>query len=113
MRARRLLVAVATSALLCAIAVGAAAMSPRLQKQGSLYRIEKCGVAYGFDAAWRVETLWVRAESGRWEKVKDAADPRLGTMRQLFLSWTGKGSLKEVPVEGRIEMRSLKSLGYL
>jgi len=103
----------AVAALLAAFAVAGAAMVPRVQKQGSLYRIERGDTAYGFDAAWRVEILWARDTTGRWEKVKSPAEGRLEPLRRSLLSSMGKNALWEIPAEGKAEIQSLKSLGYL
>jgi hypothetical protein len=109
----RILAAVATSVVLAALAVGAAAMSPRLIKKGALYRVERGNVAYSFDAAWRVETFWVRNANGRWEKAKEASDPRMASVKALLLTMVGKPSVKEIPVEAAREVEQLKALGYL
>lgn len=113
MTRHRLMGALGLAVLLTALAVAGASMVPRVQKQGSLYRIERGDMAYGFDAAWRVEILWARDTTGRWEKVKSPAEGRLEPLRRSLLSSMGKNALWEIPAEGKAEIQSLKSLGYL
>jgi hypothetical protein len=108
--------------LLSFVLVGAAATAlaargvlnpaPRLVKDGPVYQYEVGNEAYHFDALWRVETLWRNGPEG-WTRVASPDHEHLASLRMRFLVEAKAGSLQDIPVEGRENLRALKTLGYL
>lgn len=92
---------------------GAAAVAPRVLKQGPVYRLDRGTVAYDFDSAWRTETLWEKDSTGVWHRVPGPETARLEPFRRLLLHRIGRDSLDQVPREGEAELQSLRALGYL
>jgi hypothetical protein len=114
MTTRRLAFALAIScALGTASAFAGVSVAPPLERTGTLLRIERGASAYGFDTAWRVEFLWRRDGSGAWHRVVAPEESALAPLRGLFLLRVKRPSLGEIPAEGKSDLQSLKSLGYL
>jgi hypothetical protein len=104
----------AAVALAVAAAVaGAATADPRIEKVGSLYRVEWGVVAYGFDTAWRAESLWERAADGTYSRVTNPDPAKLAACRKILLHRIGVPTLGQIAAEGESELQSLRSLGYI
>lgn len=91
---------------------GAFTPAPRLVKDGPVYQYEVGSEAYHFDALWRVETLWRKGPDG-WTRVASPDHDHLAALRARFLVLAKASALKDIPVEGRENLRALKTLGYL
>jgi len=112
---RTTLPALFTAAVLAVAAgvSGAATADPRVEKVGSLYRVEWGGVAYGFDTAWRAESLWQRAADGTYTRVANPDPAKLASCRKILLYRIGVPTLGQIAAEGESELQSLRSLGYI
>jgi hypothetical protein len=102
-------IALAASAM---AARGSFTPTPRLVKDGPVYQYEVGNEAYHFDALWRVETLWRKGPDG-WTRVACPDHDHMAALRAGFLSRANLATLQDVPVEGRENLRALKTLGYL
>lgn len=111
---RRALVAVSLTLVLAAgAAIAGTTTSARLDKQGSVYSLERGRTVYRFDAAWRSETVWTKDASGTWQRVDHPAPARVAELRGVFLARLRCESIGSVPIEGKTEMKAVASLGYL
>ena len=104
---------VAASLAFGSAVAGAASADPRIEKVGSLYRVEWGAVAYGFDTAWRAETLWQRAADGTYSRVANPDPAKLASCRKILLHRIGVPTLGQIAAEGESELQSLRSLGYI
>jgi hypothetical protein len=93
-------------------ASGGFTRAPRLVKEGPVYQLEVGDEAYHFDALWRIETLWRNGPDG-WTRVASPDHDHLSALRAAFLSQAKAATLQDIPVEGRENLRALKTLGYL
>ena len=109
-------------ALLAAVVGGAAATAygfgvarnnhGHLHKEGPVYQFEVGAEAYHFDALWRVESLWRKGPDG-WSRVEKPDAAHMESLRARFLARAERGSLQDIPAEGRENVEALKTLGYL
>ena len=84
----------------------------RLHKEGPVYQYEVGAEAYHFDALWRVESLWRKGPDG-WARVEKPDPAHMDRLRARFLARADRGSLQDIPAEGRESVEALKTLGYL
>jgi hypothetical protein len=113
---RTWLFATAALAVVVAVAVATAlaAPSPRFDRSGAVYRLERGDEAYVFDAAWRVESVWVRVSSGTgWARLADPDPDQVASLRRALLLRIGRTTLADIPAEGADEMRAMRALGYI
>jgi hypothetical protein len=89
------------------------ARRPFLEVEGSVYRLERGDRAYTFDAAWRTEVLWKRAERGRWVRVEPPDPAEREASRALLLEQLRLPGLEAIPAAGEEQRRLLEGLGYL
>jgi hypothetical protein len=110
-----LLPAVLTALVLAGVAVGAAtvvAVPPGISGDGTQWRVRGRDVIYRFDAAFRIESLFLATD--RYE-AKDLSLERgadLIALRARLLSRLGVASLDDVPREAGEHVRELQRLGY-
>ncbi|HEU4395912.1 MAG TPA: hypothetical protein VFS92_10120, partial [Planctomycetota bacterium] len=83
-----------------------------LRKEGPVYQLELGAEAYHFDALWRVESLWRKGPDG-WFRVETPDPAHMERLRGRFLARAERGSLQDIPPEGRESVEALKTLGYL
>lgn len=87
---------------------------PRIEKTGSLYRVEYGTRSYTFDAAWRTEKAWRKApRAHHWTEIPVSRAAWMEGMRSSLLDSLSLPSVRLIPEEGETELKLLRSLGYI